>query len=66
MKQTRHSFATNSLSCLESQLWIAEVMGHRDTNMIDKVYGKYIKDATGSSDGSKFDKLYTDYKGKKE
>ena len=66
MKQTRHSFATNALSCSENPLWIAKIMGHRDTNMIIKVYSKYIMDATGSSDGSKFDNLYTDYKGKKE
>ena len=58
MKQTRHSFATNALSCLENPLWIARVMGHRDTNMIIKVYGRYIKDAMGSTDGCKFDNLY--------
>jgi len=29
MKQTRHSFATIALSCGESPLWIAKVMGHR-------------------------------------
>jgi integrase len=58
MKQTRHSFATNALSCLENPLWIARVMGHRDTNMIIKVYGRYIKDAMGSTDGWKFDNLY--------
>jgi integrase len=66
MKQTRHSFATNALSCMENPLWIAKVMGHRDTNMIIKVYSKYIMDATGSSDGSKFDNLYTYYNGKEE
>jgi integrase len=26
MKQTRHSFATNALSCGENPLWIAKVM----------------------------------------
>jgi hypothetical protein len=52
-------FATNALSCSESPLWIANVMGHRDTNMIIKVYSKYIKDANGSVDGLKFDNLYS-------
>ena len=47
MKQTRHSFATNALSCGESPLWIAKVMGHRDTDMIIRVYSKYIEDARG-------------------
>jgi integrase len=58
MKQTRHSFATNALSCMENPLWISKVMGHRDTNMIIKVYSRYIKDATGSADGCRFDNLY--------
>jgi integrase len=66
MRQTRHSYATNSLSCNENRLWIANVMGHRDTSMIEKVYAKYKKDAAGSSDGSKFDDLYSDDKIEKE
>jgi len=66
MKQTRHSFATNALSCMENPLWIARVMGHRDTNMIIKVYSKYIKDATGSMDGNKFDNLYSGENGRME
>ena len=64
MKQTRHSFATSALSCMENPLWIARVMGHRDTNMIIKVYSKYIKDANGSLDGSKLDDLYSGDNGK--
>jgi integrase len=43
MKQTRHSFATVALSCGESPLWIAKVMGHRNTEMVIKVYSKYIE-----------------------
>lgn len=52
MKQTRHSFATVALSCGENPLWIAKVMGHRDVNMIIRVYGKYIEDVFGSKDGT--------------
>ena len=51
MKQTRHSFATIALGCGENPLWIAKVMGHRNTEMIIKVYGKYIEQARGSQDG---------------
>ena len=58
MKQTRHSFATNALSCGENPLWIAKVMGHRDTDMIIRVYGKYIEDVGSRSDGSKLDGQY--------
>lgn len=64
MKQTRHSFATNALSCMENPLWIARFMGHRDTNMIIKVYSKYISDGTDSIDGHKLDKLYAGLTGK--
>jgi integrase len=51
MKQTRHSFATVALSSGENPLWIAQVMGHRNTDMIIRVYGKYIENALGSQDG---------------
>jgi integrase len=52
MKQTRHSFATVALSCGENPLWIANVMGHRNTEMIIKVYSRYIENAGISNDGS--------------
>jgi integrase len=58
MKQTRHSFATNALSCGENPLWIAKVMGHRDTNMIIKVYSKYIENANGFQDGNHLNTFY--------
>lgn len=54
MKQTRHTFATIALSCGESPLWIASVMGHRNTAMIIKVYSKYIEKARGAEDGGFF------------
>jgi integrase len=58
VKQTRHSFATIALTCGESPLWIAKVMGHRDTNMIIRVYSKYVENASGANDGSMFDGAY--------
>lgn len=58
MKQTRHSFATNALSCGENPLWIARVMGHRDTDMIIRVYSKYIENANGSQDGNNLNTFY--------
>ena len=57
LKQTRHTFATMALSCGENPLWIAKVMGHRDTNMIIKVYGKYIENGSGGQDGLRLDAL---------
>ncbi|MDY6989624.1 MAG: DUF3596 domain-containing protein [Thermodesulfobacteriota bacterium] len=52
MKQTRHTFATLALSCGENPLWIARVMGHRNTEMLIKVYSKYVENVTGSMDGN--------------
>ena len=43
MIQTRHSFAATALSLGEDPLRIAHVMGHRDIDMIVKVYTKYLK-----------------------
>ncbi|KAB2890947.1 MAG: site-specific integrase [Desulfobulbaceae bacterium] len=45
MIQTRHSFATTALTLGENPLWIAHVMGHRDTDMIIRVYAKFVKSA---------------------
>lgn len=45
MMQTRHSFATTALTLGENPLWIAHVMGHRDTDMIIRVYAKFAKSA---------------------
>ncbi len=58
MKQTRHSFATNALSCGENPLWIARIMGHRDTDMIIRVYGKYIENFNGTQDGNNLNDFY--------
>jgi integrase len=55
------------LSCGENPLWIAKVMGHRDTNMIIKVYSKYVENVSGSKDGLNLDAMCQRIKiGKKE
>ena len=60
MKQTRHSFATNALSCGENPLWIAEGYGAiADTDMIIKAYGKFIENASGLNDGSHLNSIYS-------
>jgi integrase len=50
MKQTRHSFATYHLSQGKNPLHIAKVMGHRNAEMVIKVYSKYVDDAVGIDD----------------
>jgi integrase len=42
--QLRHTFASWALSCGENPLWVAKQMGHRDVQMVFKVYGKYMPD----------------------
>ena len=66
MKQTRHSFATVALSCGENPLWTAKVMGYRNSDLIIKVYGRYVENAVGSKDGASFDGLYQGIKSKSE
>ena len=58
MKQTRHSFATIALGCGENPLWIAKVMGHRNTDMIIKVYGRYVENESSFSDGTRLDEVF--------
>jgi integrase len=52
MIQTRHSFATTALSLGENPLWIARTMGHRDTDMVIRVYTKYVSNAGNHFDGN--------------
>ena len=35
-------------------------MGHRDTDMVIKVYAKYLKNPAGNADGRVFNDIYTD------
>jgi integrase len=66
MKQTRHSFATNALSFGESPLWIAKVLGHCNTEMVIKVYSKFIEDAKGTRDGDSMTNAYRELQSNKE
>lgn len=42
--QTRHTYASMMLSAGENPLWVASQMGHKDTEMIIKHYGRWIPD----------------------
>jgi integrase len=44
--QTRHSYASMLLSAGENMLWVARQMGHKDTEMIIRTYGKWIPDTS--------------------
>ena len=40
----RHTYASMMLSAGENSLWVATQMGHKDTEMIIKHYGRWIPD----------------------
>ena len=42
--QTRYTFASIMLSAGENLMWVANQMGHVDTEMVMKTYGKWIPD----------------------
>ena len=43
--QTRHTYASMMLSAGESPVWLAKQMGHSDLSMINRRYGRWMKDA---------------------
>ncbi len=45
--QTRHTFASNMLSNGENQLWVSQMLGHKDFNTTYSKYSKYIKSSKG-------------------
>lgn len=44
--QTRHTFASTLLSTGENPLYVAKQMGHKDTEMITRNYGRWIEQGT--------------------
>jgi integrase len=54
--QTRHTAATLWLASGENPEWIARQLGHANTEMLFKVYSRYVPNLT-RQDGSAFEKL---------
>jgi len=54
--QSRHTAATLWLASGESPEWIARQMGHTSTEMLFRVYSRYVPNLT-RRDGSAFDRL---------
>jgi len=60
--QTRHTAATLFLASGENPEWVARVLGHASTEMLFKVYSRYIPNLT-RQDGSAFETLVKTEKG---
>ena len=58
MYETRHTFASWALAAGESPEWVARTLGHVNTSMVFKTYGRYIPNLT-RQDGSAFERLLT-------
>ena len=56
--QTRHTAATLWLGSGESPEWIANQLGHTTTEMLFRVYSRFVPDLT-RKDGSAFERLLT-------
>ena len=54
--QTRHTAATLLLAAGENPEWVARTLGHASTEMLFKVYSRYIPNLT-RMDGSAFERL---------
>jgi integrase len=54
--QTRHTAATLWLAAGENPLWIARQLGHASTEMLFKVYSRFVPNLT-RRDGSAFERL---------
>jgi len=59
MYETRHTFASWALASGESPEWVARTLGHVDTTMVYRTYGRYIPNLT-RRDGSAFEKRFTE------
>ena len=59
MYETRHTFASWALAAGESPGWVARTLGHVNTAIGYRTYGRYIFNLT-RHDGSEFERRYTD------
>lgn len=57
MYETRHTFASWALAAGELPEWVARTLGHVDTSMVYRTYGRYIPNLT-RQDGSALENLY--------
>lgn len=59
MYEIRHTFASWALHAGESPEWVARTLGHVNTSMVYKTYGRYIPNLT-RQDGSAFERVFSE------
>jgi integrase len=59
MYETRHTFASWALAAGETPEWVARSLGHVDTSMVYRTYGRYIPNLT-RKDGSAFERQWAE------
>jgi len=59
MYETRHTFASWALAAGETPEWVARTLGHVDTSMVFRTYGRYIPNLT-RKDGSAFEDQFVE------
>ena len=64
MYETHHTFALWALAAGESPEWVARTLGHVNTSMIYKTYGRYIPNLS-RHDGSAFERQFLENTDKK-
>jgi integrase len=57
MYEIRHTFASWALAAGETPEWVARTLGHVDTSMVYRTYGRYIPNLT-RKDGSAFERQW--------
>jgi len=57
MYETRHTFASWAPAAGETPEWVARTLGHVDTSMVYRTYGRHIPNLT-RQDGSAFERQY--------
>jgi len=62
--QTRHTYASMMLTAGESPIWLSAQMGHSDTTMIFRNYGRWIPDAVPDA-GNKAVEMFSNQAPKK-
>jgi integrase len=64
MYETRHTFASWALALGETPEWVARTLGHVDTSMVYRTYGRYIPNLT-KMDGSAIERKFAETENRK-